>query len=138
MDERTPPTVGIVACLAVLVAIVGPFFALPPQATAGLGPYYRSGLAGGWGVGLLALVALVAFAGGRQRRTDPETVAGATLVVGVATLLVSVEWALAVNPEVVQTVGTATWLGVHRWVVVACSAVVPVAAAWYARTLGVL
>jgi uncharacterized membrane protein len=138
MDERIPPTVGILVCLVVVAVVVAPFLVLPPSESAGLSTYYASGIAGGYGVGLLALVALVAFAGGRQRRTEPDTVAGATLVVGVGMVVLALQWALAVDAEVLQSITTAAWMADHRWVLVGLSALVPVASGWYARAVGVV
>lgn len=136
MDQRTPPTVGLVVSLVVLGVVAGPLFVLSNPG--GLETYYASGLVGAWGVALLALVAVVAFAAGRQRRTEPDTVAGATLVVGVAMVLLGLQWALAVDPVVLQSSTTAAWMANHRWAVVATSLGVPAVAVWYARAIGVL
>jgi hypothetical protein len=138
MDERIPPTVGLVACLATLAAVVGPFLVLPGEEAAGLATYYSAGFAGGWPVALLALVALVAFAGGRQGRTEPDVAVGATLVVGVGMVLLGLAWALAVDVEVVQSITTATWMENHRWLVVGVAALVPAASALYARAIGLV
>jgi hypothetical protein len=136
MDQRTPPTVGVVVSALVVVAAVGPLVVLPDPG--GLETYYASGIVGAWGVALLALVTVVAFAAGRQLRTEPDTVAGATLVVGVAMVLVGLEWALAVDPAVLQSSTTAAWMANHRWAVVGTSLGVPAVAVWYARAIGVL
>jgi hypothetical protein len=138
MDQRTPPTVGVVVSLSVVVAVVVPYVALSSAAAAAIPTYYGQGLVGPWGPALLALVSAVAFASGRQNRTPPDTVAGATLALGVATALLAVEWALAVDPAVVQSIGTEDWLGSHRWVVVLASLLPPAVAVWYARTLDLL
>lgn len=135
MDERTPPTVGALAALSVVAVALLPYVLLPASAAAAIPTYYDQGLAGPWGPALLGLVMAVAFASGRQRRTPPDTVAGATLVLGVAATLLAAEWALAVDPSVVQSIGTADWLGSHRWALVAASALTAAVAVWYARTL---
>lgn len=135
MDERTPPTVGVVASLSVVAVALLPYVLLPASAAAAIPTYYDQGLAGPWGPVLLAVVMTVAFASGRQRRTPPDTVAGATLVLGVAAALLALEWAVAVDPAVVQSIGTADWLGSHRWALVGTSLLPPLVAAWYARTL---
>lgn len=135
MDERTPPTVGVVVSLSVVAVALLPYVLLSSAAAAGLPTYYRQGVVGPWGAALLGLVMTVAFASGRQRRTPPDTVAGATLVLGVAATLLTVEWAVAVDPAVVQSIGTADWLGNHRWVLVGTTLLPPLVAAWYARTL---
>lgn len=86
----------------------------------------------------MALVATVAFAGGRQRRTPPDTAAGAALVLAVVATLVTAEWALAVDPAVVQQIGTADWLSAHRLVLVAVAVVDAAVATWYAAVLDLL
>lgn len=138
MDQRTPPTAGILASLAVVSVVALPYVLLSPQAAAGLPTYYDHGLAGPWGPALLSLVALIAFAGGRQRRTPPGTAAGATLVLCLAATLLSVEWALAVQPSVVQQLGTADWLSLHRFLLVGASTLSTLAAAWYAVALDIV
>lgn len=135
MDERTAATVGALAALSVVAVALLPYVLLPASAAAAIPTYYDQGLAGPWGPALLGLVMAVAFASGRQRRTPPDTVAGATLVLGVAATLLAAEWALAVDPSVVQSIGTADWLGSHRWALVATSALTAAVAVWYARTL---
>lgn len=135
MDQRTPPGAGVVVSLAVVVAVLAPYLLLSPQAASAVPAYYGYGLVGPWGPGLLALVATVAFAAGRRGRTPPETVAGATLALGIAAVVLAAEWALAVDPALVQSIGTADWLGTHRWVLVGLAALLPVVAGWYAATL---
>jgi hypothetical protein len=136
MDLRIPPTVGVAVSLLVIGVVAGPIVVLSNPG--GLGAYYASGLVGGWGVALLAIVTVVAFAAGRQRRSDPETVAGATLVVGIAMTVLGLQWALAVDPSVLQSSTTAAWMANHRWAVVGTSLGVPAVAVWYARAIGVL
>lgn len=138
MNERIPPTAGIVVSVAILVALAVPFLVLPAAEVAGLPTYYGAGIGGAYGVGLLAMVALVAFAGGRQRRTEPDTVAGATLVVGIGMAVLALQWALAVDVEVLQSITTAAWMATHRWAVVALAAVTPLVSGWYARAIGLL
>lgn len=135
MDQRTPPTAGMVASLAVVAVVALPYVLLSPQAAAGLPTYYDRGLVGPWGPALLAMVALIAFAGGRQRRTPPDTAAGATLVLCLAATLLSVEWALAVDVGVVQQLGTAGWLSVHRFLLIGASALATLAAIGWAFVL---
>lgn len=133
--ERTPPTAGILASVIVLGIVVAPFLALTGNEAAGLQTYYGYGLVGPWAISLLALLSIVAFAAGRERRTDPVTVAGGTLVFGLASLAVALVWAVSVPGDVVQQIGTAAWLSYHRWLLVAAAAAVLAAAAWYARAL---
>lgn len=138
VDRRTPPTVGVVISLSVVGVVVAPYLILEPAAAAAVPTYYEQGLVGPWGAGLLALVACVAFAGGRQNRTPPDTAAGATLALGVAAALLAAEWALSVDPAIVQSIGTADWLSVHRFLLVGASALVAVVAGWYALTLDLI
>jgi hypothetical protein len=135
VDERAPATVGLLGTLAVAAVAVAPYVALPTAESTGLSVYYGFGFIGPWGVVLLALVAGVAFAAGRQDRTPAETAAGATLGIGVVMALLALQWALAVDESVVLQLGTADWLQHHRWVFVAVTLVVPASAAWYAREL---
>lgn len=135
VDERVPPTVGLLGTLAVVAVAAAPYVGLPSAEGSGLGVYYGFGVVGPWGVTLLALPAAIAFAAGRQDRTPPETAAGATLGLGAAMLLLAVQWAVAVDADVVVQIGTADWLEHHRWLFVAATAVVPASAAWYAREL---
>jgi hypothetical protein len=138
VNRTIPPTVGALACLATLVAVLAPYLLLPAQETAGLGVYYRFGVVGPWAVALFALVGAVAFLSGREARADPGLVAGATLVVGVAMVLAALQWALAVDTTVLQSITTADWIDAHRWLVAGAAAVVPVAATWYARAVGLV
>ncbi len=135
MDQRTPPTAGILAALAVVAVVALPYVLLSPRAAAGLPTYYDRGLVGPWGPALLSMVALVAFAGGRQRRTPPDTAAGATLVLCLTATLLALEWTLAVDPAVVQGLGTADWLSVHRYLLVGACALATLAAAGWALVL---
>ncbi len=138
MDQRTPPTAGIVVSLVVVGVVVLPYVALSASAAAAIPTYYGQGVVGPWGAGLLGLVMVVAFAAGRQRRTPPDTAAGATLVCAVASVLLALQWALAVEPAVVQSIGTADWLGSHRWALVGAAVADVVVAVWYARSLSLV
>lgn len=133
--EKVASTVGIVASALVAVSVLLPYLVLPTEEAAGLGTYYGYGIVGPWVVLVGALVAAFAFAGGRQERTDPVTVAGVTVAIGVFLPLIALQWALAVDLEVVLSITTATWMEHHRWVVLGTTLPVPVAAAWYAWAL---
>lgn len=138
MNRRLPPTAALGACLAVVVVVAFPYLALPATEASGLGLYYDAGLVGPVVVATFALVGAIVFAAGREDRTPPETAAGAGLVVGVAVFLLSLQWALAVDQTLLQQISTAAWLGYHRWVLVAVSALVPIFAVWYARSLSLI
>ena len=135
VDERVPPTVGLLGALGVAVVAAAPYVALPSADASGLGVYYGYGLVGPWGVTLLAAVAAVAFAAGRQDRTPPETAAGATVGLGVVIAVLALQWAFAVDESVVFQLTTAEWIEYHRWAFVAAALLVPVSAGWYAKTL---
>jgi hypothetical protein len=131
--EDAAPILGSAACVAVLAALVAPLVLIPDTGTE-LGVYFAFGPAGAAAVGGLAPVAVVVFLAGRRGRTDPATAAGLTLVLGLGMAGLAASWALAVDPELVFNF-SADWMGYHRWVVLGCAAVVPLAAAAYARAV---
>lgn len=127
-DLRLAPTVGIVACLAVLFALAAPYL----LGVAGVAGYYGSGAVNPLLAGLFALVALIVFAAGREGRSDPGLAAGVAVALGMFMFLVTAAWALTVRIDAVQFTAN------HRWAVVGAAALVPLSAGWYARALGVL
>lgn len=129
-SRRLAPLAGIVASLLVIGALVVPY-ALERSAIVGL--YYDSGAVNPLVTGLLAVVAVVVFAAGRQGRTDPGLAAGVTLTLGIFVVLATVAWALTVRVDV-----AGASLSSHRWVLVALTLTLPATAAWYARSLGLL
>ena len=141
-DRRLAPTVGIVASLLVVVLLAVPYGVVDGKAVAN---YYGAGVLSPWVGGLLALVAVVVFAAGREDRTEPETAAGVGLGLGVATVAVFALWAVTVPAEVplqlttdeplVGPLTTGTVVEYHRWVLTAASFLLPAAGAWYARAL---
>ena len=141
-DRRLAPTVGIVASLLVVVLLAVPYGVVDGEAVAN---YYGAGVLSPWVGGLLALVAVVVFAAGREDRTNPETAAGFGLGLGVAALVVFALWAVTVPAEVplqlttdkplVGPLTTGTVVEYHRWVTAGAALLVPAAGAWYARAL---
>jgi hypothetical protein len=130
---RTAPTVGIVASL--LLLLVGFVPAVIVEAN-GVGAYYASGPVGLPAVGFLALLAVVVFLSGRQGRTDPATVAGFTVVLGVAVTLLAVLWAVSIDPTVLFSFPAEyAWLAWHRWAVPVVAAGVLVGGALYSRAV---
>jgi hypothetical protein len=132
MDRvRISGAVGAVAAIAGVLALGVPAIdAFAPQVT-GIGTYYEQGLLGGVFAGFLAgilLVVAVALIGVHRGQTDPAVASGASIGLGVAATLLTLEWALAVDPELVAQLGRGTWLAWHRWAVLALVAVVPIAA----------
>lgn len=143
--RRLAPTVGVVASLGVVALLLVPYAVVD---AADVSNYYAAGALSPWLGGLLALVAVVVFAAGREERTAPETAAGVGVGLGLALAGVTVLWAATVPGEVplqlttdetlVGPVSTADVLEPHRWVLAVVSVAVPAAGAWYARTLEVL
>ncbi|MFC7215129.1 hypothetical protein ACFQO4_13715 [Saliphagus sp. GCM10025334] len=131
--HQRPPTLGVVAALAYVFAALAPYVLLEAE-TGVLEVYYAAGIAGPNLLSLFALVAVVLFAAGRQARTEPDLVAGVTLVLGLVLFAVTALWAVSVPENVVFEPG-ADWFVYHRWLTTAISAVIPAAAVWYAWTL---
>lgn len=146
---RRAPQLGIAACLAVIVAAVAPYVLLPDEAATGLGLYYNAGTFGPTIIAVFAAVNVVVLGAGLGERSDPVTVAGAALVIGLFMTLMSIEWlvslpddaiaAVAAVPDDPQTrITVPLWLENHRWAILAGSALVALSAALYARALDVL
>ncbi len=133
-DQR-PPTVGIGAAIAYVVIALAPYVVLDVEPGV-LDFYYTTGLAGPHLLSVFALVAVVLFAAGRQGRTEPDIVAGLTLVLGVVLFVVTVQWALSVPETIIVETTDASWFPYHRWLAVLTAAIIPVAAGWYTRVLG--
>lgn len=137
-DVRAAPTAGIVACLLVLAVLALPYLLV--ERGAGVGAYYAAGVVPPFVAGLFALVCVIVFAAGREERSDPALVAGASLAFGLFTVFISALWAVTVPESVVLQLGevsdlAATLLVAHRYLLVVASAGVPASAAWYAWIL---
>jgi hypothetical protein len=129
--ERSAATVGVVGCLATLVAMGAPY-ALIAEPGTGLPIYYGAGPLGAVPVAFLAVIQPIVLLSGTRGRADPQTVAGMALVVGLAMAGIAALWALSVPDELVLSF-PAAWMGWHRWAVVAVVAVVPAASAAFTR-----
>jgi hypothetical protein len=125
-----PPTAGIVACLLVLAALAWPYASEP---VAAVSAYYTAAPVTPLAAGLLALVAVIVFAAGREGRSDPELVAGAGLVFGLFIAAIGVSFALSARIDVIG--GSSALLSYQRWVLAGASLLVPVVSIWYARIL---
>lgn len=137
-QERVPPLAGVVACLLAAVAVLAPYVAVPEEEVGVVGQYYGLGAVSPLAIGVLALVGIIAFAAGLKERTDPTLVAGLMVGVGVLSLLVSVQWVLAVPARVGQSAATADFLATHRWSIPATAGLIVATALWYARALGLV
>jgi hypothetical protein len=125
-----PPTVGIAACLAVLLVLAWPF---AQESASSVALYYTTGAVTPYAAGLLALVGVVVFAAGRQGRSDPSLAAGAGLVFGLFIAAISLLWAATARVDVLGS--ASALLSSQRWVLAAVSLAVPAAGLWYARVL---
>ena len=131
LPETAAPTVGVVASLSVLAAVVAPYFLVAATAAA---VYYHTPtfVPVHLVLGLFASVAVIVFAAGRNGRTDPPTAAGAAVVLGGFMALLCLWWAIAVGSIVGSLTENATF-DYHRWVLLATTLAVAASAGWYAR-----
>lgn len=133
--SRVAPLVGIVGCCLVALALLAPYLAVGGGA---VGTYYGTGALNPLVGGLFAAVTVIVLAAGRTGRTDPATAAGVALVFGLLIAVVSLAWSLTVPESVVLQLSTTSLIGVHRWVVVLVSLVIPASGVWYARALALV
>ncbi|MFC4449549.1 DUF7548 family protein [Halorussus aquaticus] len=131
LPETPAPTVGIVAALAVLAAVVAPYFLIDAPE---VGVYYSAPtfLPVHLVVGLFAMVAVVVFAAGRNGRTDPPTAAGATVVLGGFMTLLVLWWAVEVGGLVGSLTSVAAF-DYHRWLLLVTAFAVAATAGWFAN-----
>jgi len=125
--RRVAPLVGIAGCLGVLAALVYPYLAADS-----VGTYYGTGVVNPLVGAVLALVAVIVFAAGREERSDPQFAAGAALVFSAVAFVLVCGWALTVRVDAVQL------SGLHRWATTAFALVAPLGALLYARALSLL
>ena len=130
-QDRLLAYAGAGACVVLLVVLAAPF-ALLEQPGTGLSVYYQSGPVGAAASAFLAVIGIVVFLSGERGSADPVTVAGIAVTLAGGLALLTVWWALAVDPENVLSF-TAAWMGWHRWVVLAVSLAVFASAVGYAR-----
>lgn len=135
---QRPPTVGVVAALTYLLAILAPYLLLSDADVRTVALYYDAGVAGPQFLSLLAVVAAVLFAAGRQGRSDPDFVAGLALVLGVVLAALVLLWAVSVPESVILSIGEEEWFAYHRWLVALAAVALAGAAAWYVRALGLV
>lgn len=129
MDQvRTAPVLGILGCLALLAALAYPFL----LGSGGVGAYYNTAVVNPLVAGLLALVAVIVLAAGRQGRTDPGIAAGVALMFGLAMVVIALLWALTTRVDTIEIAAS------HRWVVAGTATLVPLSGLWYTRALGIV
>lgn len=131
--ERLAPTAGILACLVLLVVAFVPAVVVEDTT---LPAYYAAGPTGLAAVGFLATIAVIVFLSGRQERTAPDTVAGVTIVLGVAIAGLAVLWAISIDRTLLFSFQAQySWIQWHRLAVPAVSLGVLGAAAAYSRAV---
>jgi len=130
---RTGPTVGIVGCVAYLLALLVPYGIV--ETTSAVGAYYNAGALSPAAPAVFALLAIIVLAAGREGRTDPGIAAGAGLVLGLVIVGLSFLWATTVPESLVLGLTESTLIEQHRWAVVAAAAPIPAGAAWFAYGL---
>jgi hypothetical protein len=130
---RTGPTVGIVGCVAYLLALAVPYLIV--ETTSAVGAYYNAGALSPAVPAVFALVAIIVFAAGREGRTDPSIAAGAGLVLGLFIVGLSLLWATTVPESLVLGLTESTLIEQHRWAVVAVALPIPLGATWFAAGL---
>ena len=132
---QRPPTAGIVAAVTYIVLVFAPYVLFAVEDTNEIALYYDFGIAGPQYLSLLAAVGVILFAAGRERRTEPDLVAGLTLVLGLVLTIFVAIWAVSVPEDIVFALGDAAWVEHHRWLVVLAAAGLVVASLWYVRAL---
>lgn len=131
MDQDRLSLVGAAAAGLLSLVVLLPAVAVDAR---GVAEYYASGTTGLTAVGFVAAVAVVVFLAVPQDHTDSETVAGVAAVLAVGALLLSLLWALAIDPTLLYSFPAEyAWLEYHRWAVVALSAIVALLAGVLAR-----
>jgi hypothetical protein len=128
ISRRTGIAVGVVT----VVVLAAPYALVSGYATQ-LAGYYAAGTLGAGGIALFALLSAVVVASVEQGNLDPGTLAGVAVILGVATTLSAVTWALSVEPTTMFA--DYRWLRWHAPAVVAVSIPLPVSAGVYARSL---
>lgn len=136
--ERTAATVGTAACLLTAGAVATPYLLLSGNAVQYVGWYYAAGPVNPLAVGLLGLLGAIIFAAGRERRSDPDLVAGIMLSVGLFSAGVAALWATGFDPGGIDSTAALEFMDVHRWSVLAGGVAELVAALWYAVARGLV
>jgi hypothetical protein len=115
------------------MAVLWPYLSEPVSSVSA---YYDTAPITPLAVGLLAMVSIIAFAAGRQRRSEPELVAGAVLILGLFMAAIAVGFALSARVDVLG--GSSPLLAYQRWSLAFAACSIPLVALWYARVLRIL
>lgn len=134
-QTRLAPLVGIAGCVLVLVVAAAPYWLVETAPGTAVGTYYGTGAVNPLVGVLFALLSLIVLAAGREARTDPGLAAGVALTLGLFLVVVAALWALTVPEGVVGGLSENALLEHHRWALVASGLPIPIASAWWARTL---
>jgi hypothetical protein len=137
-QRRLAPLVGIAGNLAVAVSLALPYLVVRSSPGTAVATYYGTGAINPLIAGVLALVGTIVLAAGREERTDPIVAAGVSLSLGAFVCGLLALWAVTVPVEVVVGIDGPTSIQHHRWATTTVAAIVPVASAWWARTLGLV
>jgi len=133
--DSLAPKVGAVVCLLLAGVVFAPAIVVSAPGS-GVAEYYAAGPIGISIVGVLALIDVVVFLAGDRERSDPATLAGVALVSGLAMVLFSLLWAMAIDQTLLFSFPAEyAWMENHRWIVVTGAAVAAIAAASYARSV---
>jgi hypothetical protein len=128
-------TLGSVACLLLAVSVFAPALIITEQ-NVGVAAYYAAGPIGLSVVGFLSLLGVVVFLAGGQERTDPATVAGLGVVLGVAMLAFTLLWAVSLDATTIFSFPAEySWIANHRWAVTGLALAVLVVAGGYAQAV---
>jgi len=133
---RTAPLVAIVGCFCYLGSLTVPYLVV--ETGSAVGAYYGSGALSPVVPAVFALVAIIVSAAGREGRTDPSIAAGASLVLGLFVVGLSLLWAATVPVDLVLGLTESTLIEHHRWLVVAAGVPIPLGAVWFAAGLDLL
>ena len=133
VTPRRTQQAGILVAISLLGAAAWPYLTLPEEAWIAVGEYYAQGLFGLIVVLFLAVVAIVILAAGLRERTDPATVAGATVGIGTVMAILAIEWAVAVHRA-----GGVAFFTYHPWIVAGISLLLPAIGLLHARRIGLV
>ena len=134
-SDQVAPYLGAVGCLLVVIVASAPFAVIDEQSQL-VASYYAAGPLGLTGVIFLGVLGVVIFLSSVRGRADAALVAGIMLVVGVAMLLLSVLWAVSLDPELTERFLAAyPWMAYHSWSTVGLSGLVAAASGLYAAAV---